>query len=160
MLLASVLLSQGELPEPAQQDLELSRELCRAMGHRFYYDYEYIETIDLNEDGIPDYILDGRGMKCSKETVTKQLFTHQSGTPFYVYVSTGPGQWQKALNAYVYEYLAKTRYGEMPVLDLWLRGEVGYQTNRVRYQWNGETLEIVEQEPGVEVPTQLWKQFE
>lgn len=146
------------LPSPVRSDIEYSREMCRALGQRFAIDQDYIDAIDFNNDGVPDYIMDTRGFKCGK--MSDQLFGSASGKPLYLYISKGKGKWEKVFNAYAYEYNVKRDYGELPYFDVWIRGEVGYQVNYQRMQWNGTEMEVIEQEMGTTVPDQLWKNFD
>jgi hypothetical protein len=149
----------ASLPAAVTADIEYSREMCRSLGFPFMIDEEYIEKIDFNEDGADDYILDTRGFDCGKKT-TEALFHSTSGTPFYLYLSDGKGDWKKTYNAFVYEYQVKKEYGQIPYLDVWVRGEVGYQVVYQRFQWNGKEMAVIDQEIGAEVPTQLWKKFD
>lgn len=147
-----------ELPLVVRKDMVYAEEMCRALGVRFLFDSDYIETDDLNEDGVTDYVIDARGYICGKQA--DNLFGGSSGKPIYVYVSTRDKSWRKEYTSYIYEYQIKHEYGELPFLDVWVRGDVGYKVNMQRYQWNGDELELFDQEPGVEVPTQLWKRFD
>lgn len=147
-----------KLPSALQSDIEYSREMCRSLGAHFYVDQDYIETHDFNGDKLPDYLLDTRGFKCGR--MSDELFGSAAGKPLYLYLSNGKGKWEKAFNAYAYEYNVKRDYGQLPYFDVWIRGEVGYQVNYQRLQWNGHEMEIIRQEMGVEVPEQLWKNFD
>jgi len=155
----AALAMMSELPLAVRSDIEYSREMCRALGRLFQFDKAYIETVDFNDDGIQDYILDTRGYDCGKRT-SEALFQSNSGTPLYMYLSQGDGEWEKTYNAYIFEYQVKDGYGQLPYFDVWVRGEVGYQVIYQRYQWNGEEMAVIDQEVGAEVPTQLWKQFD
>lgn len=158
MMTLAASLAAADMPEPMQQDIEYARELCRAVGQRFRYDYEYIDTSDLNGDGRPDYVFDGRGIEC--EGYNQSIFGDAAGKPFYLYISNEEDGWDKVLSAYVYEYYIYPQRDGLPVLDLWLRGQFGYQTNRMRYRWNEDKLEVIEQETGVDIPENLWKNFD
>lgn len=155
----AALVMMSELPAAVRADIEYSREMCRALGHRFIMDEAYIEQLDLNNDGVKDYILDTRGYDCGKRT-SEALFQSNSGTPLYMYLSNPDGEWEKTYNAYIFEYQVKDDYGQLPYFDVWVRGEVGYQVIYQRYQWNGEEMAVIDQEVGAEVPTQLWKNFD
>lgn len=162
-LLSATLVSlavAAKFPAAMQSDIEYAREMCRALGQRFYIVKDHIETHDFNGDQQPDYILDGRGLSCGK--LTDSLFGGSSGKPLYLYLSKKNGKWDKVFNAYAYEYNVKRDYGQLPFFDVWIRGEVGYQINYQRLQWSPEDkeMQIIKQEMGVEVPTQLWKNFD
>lgn len=145
------------IPIEVQKDIDYAAEMCGALGERFKFSMEYLQQVDLNMDQKPDYIIDTRGYDCGRQTAS--LFRSAAGQPLYLYLSDEEG-WKKVFNAYAYEYRVKKVYGEPPQFDVWVRGEVGYQVNFVRHQWNGEELEVIEQEMGVEVPKQMWKNFD
>lgn len=147
-----------KVPAAVQSDIEYSREMCRSLGQRFVVDSAYIDQEDFNGDKVPDYILDTRGFKCGR--MSDELFGSSAGKPLYLYLSDGKGKWEKAFNAYAYEYNVKQDYGQLPYFDVWIRGEVGYQVNYQRLQWNGKEMEVMRQEMGVQVPDQLWKNFD
>lgn len=147
-----------KVPSVVQSDIEYAREMCRALGSHFQVDKDYIETHDFNGDKVQDYLMDTRGFKCGR--MSDELFGSAAGKPLYVYLSKGKGKWEKAFSAFAYEYNVKRDYGQLPYFDVWIRGEVGYQVNYQRMQWNGTELEVVKQEHGVEVPDQLWKNFD
>lgn len=146
------------LPSVIMQDVEYGREMCRAARQKFTFDEDYIEQTDFNGDGTPDFIIDTRGFECGK--LADSLYGSDAGRALHVYLSDGKGAWKKEFSAYVYEYHVQQEYGEMPFLDVWVRGEVGYNVNYIRNQWNGDEFEVMEQEFNAEVPTQLWKQFD
>lgn len=152
------LVATADLPAPVVADVEYSREMCRSLGERFKMHEGFIDATDFNEDGVPDYILDTRGFVCGR--MSQRLFNSRAGTPLYVYVSNTAGEWDKAFNAYVFEYQIKKDYGESPHLDVWIRGEVGYQVVYQRLEWTGDKLEVVDQDSNSSVPTQLWKKFD
>ena len=149
---------QPALPAAVRSDIEYAREMCRALGQRFEINRDYIETLDFNDDKIPDYIMDTRGYKCG--SMTDDLFGSASGKPLYLYISKSGNKWEKVFSAYAYEYNTKRDYGQLPYFDVWIRGEVGYQVNYQRMQWTGKEMEIIEQEMGTTVPDQLWKNFD
>lgn len=147
-----------KLPSEVRYEIEYAREMCRGLGEKFYFDEAYIDKADFNGDKRPDYLLDGRGYKCGNQT--NNMFNSSSGKPLYLYISKPDGTLDKAFSGFVYEYRIKQEYGQLPFFDVWIKGEVGYQVNFLRHQWDGERLELLEQETGVEVPTQLWKRFD
>ncbi len=162
MLATLLILSQlanppAALPEAVQKDIDYAGEMCHALGEIFKFSPKFIEQADFNQDGQPDYVLDARGFECGRQT--KNLFHNAAGQPLYLYLSGDDG-WKKSFNAYVYEFRIKQVYGEAPQFDVWVRGEVGYQTNFVRYQWNGEEMAVMEQKMNAEIPKQLWKNFD
>jgi|GEM_PF-7128341 len=146
------------LPLDVRKDITYASEMCKALGKPFLFDSDFIETADMNEDGVVDYVIDTRGYDCYK--MTQSLFGSSSGMPVYLYISTGNGRWKKEYGAYVYEYRIKKDYATLPYFDVWVRGDVGYKVNFQRYQWNGSSMEVYEQRLGVEVPKQLWKNFD
>ncbi len=153
-----VSISTAKAPQSILGDIEYAAEVCRAMGIRFYYDERYIQPFDLNKDGINDYIIDGRGMRCG--LMTDNIYGGASGLPLYVYVSEGPDTWKKVLNIQAFEYRIQEKYGLAPFFDIWVRGDVGYKKNMMRHQWDGEKLSVVEIEYGAEIPQQLWKNLD
>lgn len=146
------------LPLDVRKDIAYASEMCRALGQHFLFETDYVDTADLNGDGVPDYVIDARGYDCHK--MTDSLFGGPNGKPVYLYVSAEPGRWKKQYGSYVYEYRIKKEYNSLPYFDVWVRGDVGYKVNFQRYQWNGKEMEIYEQRLGVEVPKQLWKSFD
>lgn len=148
------------LPPQVLQEVEYAREICRSLGHQFRFDPDYIAMADFNLDGTMDYVVDGRAFFCMNFRMTATLYGGPQGHVMYVYVSDGKGDWEKAFNGRAYEYRISPKYMEAPYFDAWIRGEVGYKINYVRYQWMDSRFEVVEQESGVEVPTQLWKEFD
>ncbi len=149
---------KAKLPAEVRYEVEYAREMCRGLGEKFFFDEAYIDQADFNGDKRPDYLLDGRGYKCGNQT--NNMFNSSSGKPLYLYLSNEKGTLDKAFSGFVYEYRIKQDYGQLPFFDVWIKGEVGYQVNFLRHQWDGERLELLEQESGVEVPTQLWKRFD
>lgn len=147
-----------KLPAEVRYEIEYAREMCRGLGEKFIFDEAYIDKADFNGDKRQDYILDGRGYKCGNQT--DNMFNSSAGKPLYLYISNAKGALDKAFSGFVYEYRIKPVYGQLPMFDVWVKGEVGYQVNFLRHQWDGEKLELLEQESNVEVPTQLWKRFD
>lgn len=162
LISALILVSQlvkapaATLPIDVQKDIDYAKEMCSALGEKFLFSEAAVKQADFNMDQKPDYIIDTAGYNCGRQT--KNLFRTAAGRPLYLYLSNEEG-WRKVFNGYVYEHRIKQVYGEPPQFDVWVRGEVGYQTNFMRHQWNGEEMEVIEQEIGVEVPEQLWKDF-
>jgi hypothetical protein len=155
---ATTITKVDDMPVNVVKDITYAAEICRALGQKFKFDKDYVELNDFNGDGVQDYIIDVRGFFCNKKE--DSLFGGPSGKPLYVYVSTPEKDWRKVYNSYVFEYRVKKQYGELPLLDVWVRGDVGYKVNMQRYQWDGERMELFDQKIGVEVPTQLWKSFD
>ena len=145
-------------PKQLVFDVEYAREMCRAVNKYFAFKSQYVTEMDMNGDGVVDYLLDTNGFHCSN--MQEALYGSRNGMPLYLYLSTTPGNWKKKFNANVFEYRVKPVYGELPYLDVWVRGEAGYQINFLRHQWNGKELELIEQDSVSEVPSQLWKNFD
>lgn len=150
---------QADYPHVVQSDIEYSREMCRSLGEPFKMHAGYVEETDFNNDGVKDYILDTRAFECGR--VSAQLFNSRNGTPLYVYVSKKDGELEKVFNAYVFEYELKRDYNQLPHLNVWIRGEVGYQVVYQRLEWTeADKFEVVDQDSNAEVPAQLWKKFD
>ncbi|MCI5050576.1 MAG: hypothetical protein MRY32_09685 [Rickettsiales bacterium] len=147
-----------KLPLMVRKDLNYAGEICKALGRIFFFDRDYIDMIDFNQDGVIDYVVDTRGYDCGR--YEDSLYGGNNGKALYMYLSQPDNSYEKVYNSYVYEYRVKRNYGEAPYFDVWIRGDVGYKVNFIRHQWTGADMEVVDQEIGVEVPTQLWKRFD
>ena len=163
LFLSVAMQAEEQLPLDVYKDIEYAGEMCRAMGKRFAFDMFFVDKLDFNGDGATDYIVDGRGYDCGK--VSERIYGNKGGMPVQIYISyqkDGKARWDKVYNAYAYEYRVKRKYGELPYFDAWLHAGVGYRVNFVRYQWvpEADEFQVIDQETGVEVPKQLWKNFD
>jgi hypothetical protein len=141
MLLATV--SSGfaaSVPAPVEQEVADKQKLCQEAGGNLINSADLIKNMDLNGDGITDFIVDERAYNCSG---ADSIFGGTASTLATIWVSGGQDSFKQAWSGYNYGL-------EVTDSKVWLKlggdfcGPAGAATHatmmcRRALQWNAKT---------------------
>ncbi|UFN47278.1 hypothetical protein LPC08_14710 [Roseomonas sp. OT10] len=128
-----------QVPDIVRRSTQETFADCRGAGGRPSAGREYQTVVDLNGDGIPDYILDLSGLNCAG---AESFFCGSAGCPVSLFLSTPRG--------HVAEHLGHVQGWELdraaspPVMKLMLHGggcgRAGADGCERRIAWNGQRM--------------------
>lgn len=135
----------GPRPEIVVRSQAETMAACRDSGGRPVAGAAFETQVDLNADGVPDYVQDATHMDCQGAV---SALCGSAGCPLGVFVSS-PGGHRAAFSGHAQAWEIE-RTSTPPVLVLHLHGSAcgraGSETCTKRYAWNGR--ELAELRPG------------
>lgn len=130
-------------PAPVARSTAESFQSCREVGGTPSLKPGFETRIDLNGDGIEDYILDYQHLECANAW---SLFCGSAGCPLGVFVSAG-GEFKDESLGHVQGW--ELIQGTPPVIEVSLhgamcrRGGIGVEGCTRRFAWNGRKLAML-----------------
>ena len=123
-----------ELPPEVQREITENGEACGSRKPQI--DPGFLTSLDVNGDGIPDYVLNYENFRCGNV----RSFCRSGGCLLQIFASTKNGKFEKVINEDVWRVDINRGKGR-PSLVLGLHGSACEQPREVRckvtFVWNG-----------------------